>query len=68
MGRGIYQLQTPPSKILDQFKINLTASGSDVRMLELSMQPTKTSRQSSWVVFVLMPLAYQLFSPLRNRQ
>ena len=33
MGRGIYQLQTPPSKILDQFKINLTASGSDVRVL-----------------------------------
>ena len=47
MGRGIYQLQTPPSKILDQFKINLTASGSDVRMLELSMQPTHTAREAN---------------------
>lgn len=45
-GRGIYQLQTPPSKILDQFKINLTATGSDVRMLDLSMQPTNTARNN----------------------
>ncbi len=47
MGRGIYQLQTPRSKILDQFKINLTASGSDVRMLELSMQPTNMTRAAN---------------------
>lgn len=46
VGRGIYQLQTPPARILDQFKISLTAAGSDVRMLELSMQPTKLSNQS----------------------
>ena len=39
MGRGIYALQTPPAKILDRFQIQLTANGSDVRMLELSMQP-----------------------------
>ncbi len=47
VGRGIYQLQTPHARILDQFKINVTANGSDVRMLELSMQPTKLSRQSN---------------------
>ena len=46
VGRGIYQLQTPPSRIIEQFKLNLTASGSDVRMLELSMQPTKSSHQA----------------------
>jgi prepilin-type N-terminal cleavage/methylation domain-containing protein len=47
VGRGIYQLQTPPARILDRFQINLTAAGSDVRMLELSMQPTKPPVQRS---------------------
>jgi prepilin-type N-terminal cleavage/methylation domain-containing protein len=46
VGRGVYALQTPPSKILDQFHVQLTTVGSDVRMLELSMQPTKTDRKS----------------------
>ena len=40
IGKGIYNLQTPPSGILDTFHIDLTAVGSDVRMLELSLQPT----------------------------
>src|SRR2546421_6755037 len=40
MGRGLYSLQTPPGKIIDRFKIELSANGSDVRMLELSLQPT----------------------------
>ena len=51
VGRGIYSLTTPPGKILDQFKIDLTAAGSDVRMLELSMQPTSTARNSSATVY-----------------
>lgn len=51
MGRGIYALQTPPARILDTFRIKLTANGSDVRMLELSMQPTKTTRQSNATVY-----------------
>ena len=46
MGRGIYALQTPPAKILDRFQIKLTANGSDVRILQLSMQPTTITRQS----------------------
>jgi len=50
-GRGIYALQTPPGKILDTFKINLTANGSDVRMLELSMQPTNLQRASGATVY-----------------
>ena len=41
VGKGLYNLQTPPSGILDTFHIDLTAVGSDVRMLELSLQPTK---------------------------
>jgi hypothetical protein len=44
VGRGLYALETPPSKILDRFQLNLTTNGSDVRMLELSMQPTGVSR------------------------
>jgi prepilin-type N-terminal cleavage/methylation domain-containing protein len=41
VGKGIYNLQTPPDSVLDTFHIDLTAIGSDVRMLELSLQPTK---------------------------
>jgi hypothetical protein len=46
VGRGVYALQTPPAKILDTFHVQLTTHGSDVRMLELSMQPTKTDRKA----------------------
>jgi prepilin-type N-terminal cleavage/methylation domain-containing protein len=46
VGRGVYALQTPPAKILDTFHVQLTTVGSDVRMLELSMQPTKTDRKA----------------------
>jgi len=44
VGKGLYNLQIPPSGILDTFHIDLTAIGSDVRMLELSLQPTEYSR------------------------
>jgi type II secretory pathway pseudopilin PulG len=50
-GRGIYVLQTPPAKILDRFQLQLIANGSDVRMLELSMQPTNLSRQPDATVY-----------------
>ena len=41
VGKGLFNLQTPPGSVLDTFHIDLTAVGSDVRMLELSLQPTK---------------------------
>ena len=44
VGKGLYNLQIPPSGILDTFHIDLTAIGSDVRMLDLSLQPTKYTR------------------------
>ena len=44
VGKGLYNLQIPPSGILDTFHIDLTAIGSDVRMLELSLQPTQYAR------------------------
>lgn len=51
VGRGLYALQTPPSKILDRFQLHLTANGSDVRMLHLSMQPTSLTRESDRTVY-----------------
>ena len=50
-GKGLYHLQPPPSGILDTFHIDLTAIGSDVRMLELSLQPTKYARNNGQTVY-----------------
>jgi type II secretory pathway pseudopilin PulG len=46
VGKGLYALQTPPGGILETFKLEMAANGSDVRMLELSLQPTKLNRES----------------------
>ncbi|HSI12185.1 MAG TPA: type II secretion system protein [Chthoniobacter sp.] len=51
VGKGLYKLQTPPAGILDTFHIDLTAVGSDVRMLELSLQPTKYGRENGQTVY-----------------
>lgn len=51
VGKGLYHLQTPPGSILDTFHIDLTAIGSDVRMLELSLQPTKYVRSPGQTVY-----------------
>jgi len=51
VGKGLYNLQTPPSAILDTFHIDVTAVGSDVRMLELSLQPTKLVRGNGQTVY-----------------
>jgi len=48
VGRGIYCLEAPTGAgILDRFRMALAANGSDVRMLELSMQPTSVTRSNS---------------------
>jgi prepilin-type N-terminal cleavage/methylation domain-containing protein len=44
VGKGLYELSVPPGGILDRFQISLVASGSDVRLLELSLQPTSLAR------------------------
>ncbi len=51
VGKGLYNLQTPPSGILDTFHIDLTAVGSDVRMLELSLQPTRYAREDGKTIY-----------------
>ena len=44
VGKGLYELSVPPGGILDHFQITLAANGSDVRLLELSLQPTSLAR------------------------
>jgi prepilin-type N-terminal cleavage/methylation domain-containing protein len=51
VGKGLYNLQIPPSGILETFHIDLTAIGSDVRMLELSLQPTKYARGNGQTLY-----------------
>jgi prepilin-type N-terminal cleavage/methylation domain-containing protein len=51
VGKGLYNLQTPPGSVLDTFHIDLTAVGSDVRMLELSLQPTTASRENGKTIY-----------------
>ena len=50
-GKGLYNIQPPPSAVLDTFHVDLTAVGSDVRMLELSLQPTKYTRTGGQTVY-----------------
>jgi type II secretory pathway pseudopilin PulG len=52
VGRGLYTLQTPPGKIIQHFRIELAANGSDVRMLELSLQPTNFSHTPNRTTYV----------------
>jgi prepilin-type N-terminal cleavage/methylation domain-containing protein len=44
VGKGLYELSVPPGGILDHFAVSLAANGSDVRLLELSLQPTSLVR------------------------
>jgi prepilin-type N-terminal cleavage/methylation domain-containing protein len=46
VGKGVYELSVPPGGILDQFEVSMVADGSDVRLLELSLQPTSLSGSS----------------------
>jgi len=47
VGKGLYELSVPPGGILDQFQVTLVAHGSDVRLLELSLQPTSVDRSGT---------------------
>jgi Tfp pilus assembly protein PilE len=47
VGKGLYELTVPPGGILEHFEVQLTADGSDVRLLELSLQPTNLIRSAS---------------------
>ncbi|MCA9202197.1 MAG: hypothetical protein KDA59_04100, partial [Planctomycetales bacterium] len=44
VGKGLYELSVPPSSILNEFDVSLIAKGSDLQLLELSLQPTSVDR------------------------
>ncbi len=44
VGKGLYELAVVPGGILNEYKVSLEAKGSDVRLLELSLQPTSLDR------------------------
>ncbi|MDA1051802.1 MAG: prepilin-type N-terminal cleavage/methylation domain-containing protein [Planctomycetota bacterium] len=44
VGKGLYELAVAPGGILDEYKVSLIANGSDVQLLELSLQPTSLQR------------------------
>ena len=44
VGKGLYELSVAPGGLLDDYEVSLTAQGSDVRLLELSLQPTSLER------------------------
>lgn len=51
VGKGIYTLEVPPGKIVDTFEVTLTANGSDLRLMELSLQPEPPVRKDGKTVY-----------------
>lgn len=51
IGKGLYQLSIPPGGIVDHFEVLLSAQGSDVRLLELSLQPTSLARSGGTTLY-----------------
>jgi hypothetical protein len=51
VGKGLYELSVPPGGILDQFEVSLAANGSDVRLLQLSLQPTNLTRSGGTTTY-----------------
>jgi hypothetical protein len=44
VGKGLYELAATSGGLLDVYDVTLTANGSDLRLLELSLQPTDITR------------------------
>ena len=51
VGKGLFELSVPPGGILDHFEVSLAANGSDVRLLELSLQPTSLARSAGTTTY-----------------
>jgi prepilin-type N-terminal cleavage/methylation domain-containing protein len=51
VGKGLYELSVAPGGILDQYQVSLVANGSDVRLLELSLQPTSLERSGGSSIY-----------------
>lgn len=44
VGKGLYDLDVASGGLIDKYNVSLAAQGSDVRLLELSLQPTSLER------------------------
>ncbi|MGD9723184.1 MAG: type II secretion system protein [Pirellulales bacterium] len=44
VGKGMFELPVAPGAIVEKYDVSLVANGSDVRMLDLSLQPTSLER------------------------
>jgi prepilin-type N-terminal cleavage/methylation domain-containing protein len=51
VGKGLYELSVPPGGSLDQFHVSVAANGSDVRLLELSLQPTNLTHEAGGTTY-----------------
>jgi prepilin-type N-terminal cleavage/methylation domain-containing protein len=51
VGKGVYELAVPQGGPLEHFHVTLTAEGSDVRLLELSLQPTGLKSEGGSTVY-----------------
>jgi prepilin-type N-terminal cleavage/methylation domain-containing protein len=51
VGKGLYELSVPPGGILEHFKVSLAANGSDLRLMELSLQPTSFTRSAGTTTY-----------------
>lgn len=51
VGKGLYELAVAAGGLLDDYQVSLTTAGSDVRLLELSLQPTSLERAGGSSVY-----------------
>jgi hypothetical protein len=51
VGKGLYELTVPPGGVVDRFEVSLATNGSDVRLLELSLQPTSLARSGGTTTY-----------------
>ncbi|HWE95386.1 MAG TPA: hypothetical protein VG269_15570 [Tepidisphaeraceae bacterium] len=51
VGKGLYTLRLPPGRILDDFHLELSTVGSDLRMPDLSLQPTGINRDGNHTTY-----------------
>ena len=50
-GKGVYTLEKPSGKIIELFRTKLTANRSNIRMLELSLQPKSLEQSSDSTIY-----------------
>ena len=50
-GKGVYTLEKPSGKIIELFRTRLTANRSNIRMLELSLQPNSLEQSSGSTIY-----------------